>query len=59
MIAEATESPFKVQFVTDDYAPGEHTPHANGYTSDGHELRIREMTFNYMTAEERIEDYRA
>ena len=52
MIAEDTEPPFKVQFVTDDYAPGKHTMHAIGYTSDGRELRTREMTFNYMTAEE-------
>lgn len=52
MIAEDTEPPFKVQFFTDDYTPGKHTMHANGYTSDGRELRTREMTFNYMTAEE-------
>lgn len=52
VIAEDTEPPFKVQFVTDSYAPGTHTMHANGYTSDGRELRSREMTFNYMTAEE-------
>jgi hypothetical protein len=52
MIAEDTEPPFKVQFVTDDYAPGKHTMHAIGYTSDGNELRTREKTFNYMTAEE-------
>jgi hypothetical protein len=52
MIAEDTEPPFKVQFVTDDYTPGKHTMHAIGYTSDGRELRTREMTFNYMTAEE-------
>jgi len=52
MIAEDTEPPFKIQFVTDDYAPGKHTMHATGYTSDGRELRTREMTFNYMTAEE-------
>lgn len=35
VIAEDTEPPFKVQFVTDDYAPGKHTMHAIGYTSDG------------------------
>jgi len=52
VIAEDTEPPFKVQFVTDDYAPGMHTMHAIGYTSDGRELRAREMTFKYMTAEE-------
>jgi hypothetical protein len=53
MIAEDTEPPFKVQFVTDDYAPGMHTMHAIGYTSDGRELRTREMTFNYMTTRRR------
>ncbi|HSV85800.1 MAG TPA: Ig-like domain-containing protein, partial [Levilinea sp.] len=52
MIAEDTEPPFKFQFVTDDYAPGMHTMHAIGYTSDGRELRTREMTLNYMTAED-------
>lgn len=52
MIAEDTEPPFKVQFVTDHYAPGKHTLHAIGYTSDGSELRTREKTFNYMTAKE-------
>jgi hypothetical protein len=52
MIAEDTEPPFKVQFVTDDYAPGMHTMHAIGYTSDGRELLTREMKFNYINAEE-------
>jgi hypothetical protein len=52
VIAEDTEPPFKVQFVTDDYAPGKHTMHAIGYMGDGSELRTRAMTFNYMTAEE-------
>jgi hypothetical protein len=52
VIAEDTEPPFKVQFATDDYAPGKHTMHAIGYSSDGRELSTREMTFNYMTAEE-------
>lgn len=52
MIAEDTEPPFKVQFVTDDYAPGKHSMYAIGYMSDGRELRTREMTANYMSAEE-------
>lgn len=52
VIAEDTEPPFMVQFVTDDYAPGKHTMHAIGYTSDGRETRTREKTINYMTAEE-------
>lgn len=52
MIAEDTEPPFKIQFVTDDYAPGKHTMRATGYASDGRELHTREMIFNYMTAEE-------
>ncbi len=52
MIAEDSEPPFRVQFVTDDYAPGKHTMHAIGYMSDGREQGTREMTFNYMTAEE-------
>ncbi len=52
MIAEDNEPPFKVQFVTGDYAPGVHTMDATGYTSDGSELRTREMTVNYMSAAE-------
>src|SRR5512133_3462259 len=52
IIAEDTEPPFQVQFVTDDYAPGKHSMHAIGYTGDGRERRTREMAFNYMTAEE-------
>jgi hypothetical protein len=52
VIAEDTEPPFKVQFLTDDYAPGKHTLYAIGHTSDGRELSTREMTFNYMTVEE-------
>ena len=52
MIAEDTEPPFRVQFVTDNYAPGKHTMHAIGYTSDGSELSTREKTFNYITAKE-------
>jgi len=52
VIAEDSEPPFKVQFVTDDYTPGKHTMHATGYTSDGRELHTREMIFNYMTTEE-------
>jgi Bacterial Ig domain len=52
LIAEDTEPPFLVQFVTDDYTPGKHILHAMGYTSDGRELSTREKTFNYMTAEE-------
>jgi uncharacterized membrane protein YciS (DUF1049 family) len=52
LIAEDSEPPFKVQFVTDDYTPGKHSMHAIGYTRDGRVLRTRELTFNYMTAEE-------
>lgn len=52
MIAEDTELPFKVQFITDDYAPGKHVMHAIGYSNDGRELHTREKTLNYMTAEE-------
>lgn len=52
MIAEDTESPFKVQFVTDNYPLGIHTMYAIGYTSDGHELRTHEVTANYVSAGE-------
>ncbi len=52
MIAEDTESPFRVQFVTDNYPLGMHTMYAIGFTSDGRELRTREVTANYVSAEE-------
>lgn len=50
ILAEDTDSPFMVQFVTDDYAPGKQTIFAMGYTNDGCELYTRELTFNYINA---------
>lgn len=52
ILAEDTDSPFMVQFVTDDYTPGKHTMYAMGYTRDGRELHTRELTFNYINAVE-------
>jgi hypothetical protein len=52
MIAEDTEPPFKVQFTTDSYPLGMHTMYAVGLTSDGRELRTREVSANFVTADE-------
>lgn len=52
IIAEDNEAPFKVQFVTDNYPLGVHTMYAIGFTSDGRELRTRDVTANFVSAEE-------
>lgn len=52
MIAEDTEPPFKVQFTTDSYPLGVHTLYALGFTSEGRQLRTREVTANFVSAEE-------
>jgi hypothetical protein len=49
---EDTEAPFRYQFSTDTYAPGIHTLTAVGYTQDGLELQGREITTEFVTAEE-------
>lgn len=52
MIAEDTEAPFKVQFTTDSYPLGLHTMYAVGLTSDGRELRTRQVQANFVSADE-------
>jgi hypothetical protein len=52
MIGEDTESPFRIQFSTDDYSLGLHDLFAIGYTSDGQELRSRLLTGNFVSADE-------
>lgn len=49
---EDTESPFGIQFSTDDYPLGLHDLYAIGYTSDGQELPSRVLTGNFVGAGE-------
>ncbi|MEW6094657.1 MAG: Ig-like domain-containing protein [Chloroflexota bacterium] len=52
MVGEDAESPFRIQFSTDDYPLGLHDLYAIGYTSDGQELRSRLLTGNFVSADE-------
>lgn len=52
LIGDSTQEPFRVQFTTKDYAPGEHVLYAIGYTADGQELRSNEITRLFLSPEE-------
>ncbi len=52
MIGEDAESPYRLQFSTDDYPLGLHNLYAIGYTSDGQELHSRVLTGNFVSADE-------
>lgn len=52
LIANVEEEPFRVQFTTKDYQPGEHTLYAIGYTADGQELRSNEFMRIFLSADE-------
>ncbi|MBN2044720.1 MAG: hypothetical protein JW757_06860 [Anaerolineales bacterium] len=45
------EAPFRLQFVTDDYAPGIHQIYAVGTLAEGTQLRSREITADFLSAE--------
>jgi hypothetical protein len=47
-IGEDTESPFALQFTTDNYPLGVHTMVAVGFTSDGQQLKSNEITANFV-----------
>lgn len=51
-IGEDTQAPFSLQFSTDNYALGEHTMSAIGYTADGKELPSNQYHRNFVSAEE-------
>ena len=51
-IGEAIQSPFKLQFVTDNYPPGIHSLHATGYTGNGSRLESQTITANFIPASE-------
>ena len=51
IIGEATESPFKLQFNTDNYPLGVHTIQATGFTSDGREIASNQYRQAFVSAE--------
>ena len=52
MIGEATETPFKLQFNTDNFSLGEHAMYAVGTLSDGSELKTKVVHANFVSASE-------
>lgn len=52
LMGEDAESPFAFQFNTDNYTVGLHTLNAVGYTAGGRELQSREITVEFVSAEE-------
>jgi hypothetical protein len=51
-IGEDSESPFRLQFTTDNYPLGLHEMYAIGYAADGREYRSRVVTANFVSADE-------
>ncbi|MBP7998735.1 MAG: hypothetical protein KA314_13880 [Chloroflexi bacterium] len=51
-IGEDTEPPFRLQFQTGSFPPGNHTLSAVGTTSDGQELTANVIGASFMSAEE-------
>jgi hypothetical protein len=49
-IGEATTTPFRLQFVTDDYPLGAHTLWAKGTTADGEVLRTQTIDVTFVPA---------
>lgn len=49
-IGEVSQSPFNLQFNTDNYALGVHTLSATGYTTSGEELQSNEIKAEFVTA---------
>jgi len=51
-VGEAHQPPFNLRFQTSDYALGDHTLQAIGYTTTGGELTSNEARVQFVTAEE-------
>ncbi len=51
-MASVESAPFRYQFSTKSYAPGEHHLVAIGTTADGQELRSNEFVREFLGAEE-------
>lgn len=56
LFAEDAEAPFSVSFATESYTLGSHKFTAVGFTSTGDELGSREITGNFVTAEQGWKD---
>jgi len=52
IVAEVTQPPFKIQFVTDNYEPGWHSLIAEGQTADGLAFTSAPRRFQFVTAAE-------
>ena len=52
VIGEDSQSPFRFQFSTGNYALGPHTLSAVGYTDDGRTLQSNQINVNFVTSEE-------
>jgi len=52
IVAEVTQPPFKIQFVTDDYPPGWHNLIAVGQTSDARTLTSAPRRFEFVSGAE-------
>jgi hypothetical protein len=55
-LGEAGEAPFRLNFSTDSYPPGQHTLAALGYTTGGQELSSNQVNVNFVTAREGWQD---
>jgi hypothetical protein len=51
-IGKDSIEPYKIQFTTDDYPPGQHMLYAVGITLDERELRTKEINVLFVTADE-------
>ena len=52
MIGEDSQSPFRFQFSTGNYALGPHNLSAVGYTEDGHRPNSNQINVNFVTSDE-------
>lgn len=52
LIASVDEIPFRIQFSTNSFAPGEHQLYAIGFSSSGEEIRSNEIIRVFITKEE-------
>lgn len=54
LIGSASQSPFRLQFSTNGYSPGEHRFHATGHLSSGAEVQSNEIVRVFLTKDESI-----
>jgi DNA-directed RNA polymerase subunit RPC12/RpoP len=51
-VGEVSKAPWRLQFHTDNYAPGSHTLVAIGYTESGQELRSNEIRTRFLSSQD-------